>query len=83
MNPWAGVIVVIAILMFIVAWKGTQDNVISAMLGRPYGDSNYYITQAQATPSVFTVPTSNPAITPILTVPFDPSKQTILQGGAI
>lgn len=36
MNPWAGLIIVFAILLIIVAWKGTQDNVISALLNRPY-----------------------------------------------
>ena len=39
MNPWAFVILLIAVLMIIVAWKGTQDNVISAVIGRPYGNS--------------------------------------------
>lgn len=40
MNPYALVIVVIGIVALIVAYKGTQDNVISALLNRPYGNSN-------------------------------------------
>lgn len=36
MNPWAGLIIVVAILLFVIAWKGTQDNVLSAVLNRPY-----------------------------------------------
>lgn len=36
MNPWAGAIIAVAILLFIIAWKGTQDNVLSAVLNRPY-----------------------------------------------
>ena len=39
MNPWAGLIIVLAVLFFIVAWKGTQDNVLTALLNRPYGSS--------------------------------------------
>lgn len=39
MNPWAGLIIVIAILFFIVGWKGTQDNVLTAILNRPYGSA--------------------------------------------
>lgn len=39
MNPWAALLIVIAIAMFVVAYKGTQDNVIAAILGRPYGNS--------------------------------------------
>lgn len=36
MNPWAALIIVLALLLLIVAWKGTQDNVLSAVLNRPY-----------------------------------------------
>lgn len=39
MNPWAGLIIVVAVLFFIVAWKGTQDNVLTAILNRPYGSA--------------------------------------------
>lgn len=39
MNPWALALVALGVLALIVAWKGTQDNVISAVLGRPYGNS--------------------------------------------
>ena len=39
MNPWAFVILVVAIVLIILAWKGTQDNVISAIIGRPYGNT--------------------------------------------
>jgi hypothetical protein len=40
MNPWAGVLVLLSIAFFIVAYKGTQDNVIAAVKGQPYGNSN-------------------------------------------
>ena len=40
MNPWALLIIALAVLALIVAYKGTQDNVVSAILGRPYGNSN-------------------------------------------
>lgn len=39
MNPWAFLIVVVAVLCFIVGWKGTQDNVIAALLNKPYKKS--------------------------------------------
>lgn len=39
MNPWALVIVALAIALFVVAAKGTQDNVISALKGKTYGTS--------------------------------------------
>lgn len=39
MNPWALLLVLLAIAFFIIAYKGTQDNVIAAILGRPYGNS--------------------------------------------
>lgn len=39
MNPYALVIIAIGIVAVIVARKGTQDNVVSAFLGRPYGNS--------------------------------------------
>ncbi|MGH7239165.1 MAG: hypothetical protein ACREHG_03755 [Candidatus Saccharimonadales bacterium] len=39
MNPWAFLLVLIAFALFIVSYKGTQDNVISAVLGRHYGNS--------------------------------------------
>lgn len=48
LNPWAGLIVLFAILLIIVAWKGTQDNVIAALLNRPYQNSTL-TTQANAT----------------------------------
>lgn len=40
MNPWAGLLILIAIGLFIVCYKGTQDNVIAAVKGQPYGNSN-------------------------------------------
>jgi hypothetical protein len=39
-NPWAGLLLLIAIGLFIVCYKGTQDNVIAAVKGQPYGNSN-------------------------------------------
>ena len=48
MNPFALLIVVVALLLFVVAFKGTQDNVISALLGRQYG--NAQLGQGTAAP---------------------------------
>jgi hypothetical protein len=39
-NPWAFVILSIAIGCLIVAYRGTEDNVITAITGRPYGNTN-------------------------------------------
>lgn len=39
MNPWAFLILLFSIGCFVVLYKGTEDNVISAILGRPYGNS--------------------------------------------
>lgn len=39
MNPWAVLLLAIALLLVIVGVKGTQDNVVSAVLGRRYGNS--------------------------------------------
>lgn len=39
MNPFAALILLVAIALFIVAAKGTQDNVIAAIKGKPYGNS--------------------------------------------
>ena len=39
MNPGALVILFIALVLIVVAWKGTQDNVIAAVIGRQYGNS--------------------------------------------
>lgn len=53
MNPWAGLIIVVAILLFVIAWKGTQDNVLSAILNRPYsGGSGPHTAATAGTPSV-------------------------------
>jgi hypothetical protein len=41
-NPWAGLIVAISIVLFIIAYKNTQDNLIAATLGRSYGNSTLY-----------------------------------------
>jgi len=40
MNPWALILILIAAGCVIVAVKGTQDNVISAIKGKPYGQTN-------------------------------------------
>lgn len=49
MNPWAGLIVLIAIVLIVIAYKGTQDNVLSALLGRPYGNSGLNSTDQKGT----------------------------------
>lgn len=38
-NPWAFLLVILAIVFFIVSYKGTQDNVIAAVTGKRYGNS--------------------------------------------
>lgn len=44
LNPWAALVILAAILCIIIAWKGTQDNVLSAVLGRSYGNNTLYNT---------------------------------------
>lgn len=39
MNPWAIILILLAIVMLLVAWKGTQDNVVAMFLGHKYGNS--------------------------------------------
>lgn len=77
MNPWAALIIVLALLLIIVAWKGTQDNVLSAVLNRPYqGASSSGATQA----SFAVQPGGTAATLPGVT---NPSAQTLAQGGAV
>jgi hypothetical protein len=54
MNPWALILLLLAIAFFIVAYKGTQDNVIAAVKGKPYGNSN--IEGSQQKPSGASAP---------------------------
>lgn len=66
MNPWAGLIVLISIGLFVIAYKGTQDNVISAVLGRPYGNSALNSTDVAAgsgpaSPTMTPPSSTNPA----------------------
>jgi hypothetical protein len=76
-NPWAGVIIIIAILFFIIAWKGTQDNVLSAVLNRPYqGSSSASTTANTGTAAV------NLAATPTApAAPWPPLQGTTNIGG--
>ena len=39
MNPWSFVIFLIGLACLIVAYKGTEDNVIAAVKGKRYGNS--------------------------------------------
>lgn len=39
MNPFAALLILVAILGIIVAAKGKQDNVVAALLGRKYKGS--------------------------------------------
>lgn len=39
MNPWGVVYLIVGIILLVIAWKGSQDNVISALTGKPYGSS--------------------------------------------
>jgi len=38
-NPWAILLILVAVAVVIVGFKGTQDNVISVIKGKPYGTS--------------------------------------------
>lgn len=64
MNPWAALIVLLSIGLFVIAYKGTQDNVISAVLGRPYGNSALNSTDVAGSgnQSPTMTPPSNPAM---------------------
>lgn len=69
MNPWAGLIVVVAILLIIIAWKGTQDNVIAALLNRPYKDSTVggkSVVSGSSTPASYIAPP--PLLVPVTSV---------------
>lgn len=57
MNPWAVILLLIAIGCLIVAYKGTQDNVFSALTGKTVGKPNISGT-AQGSTSIFGIPTS-------------------------
>ena len=39
MNPYALILLLVGITLIVIAWKGSQDNVLSALLNRPYGNS--------------------------------------------
>jgi hypothetical protein len=39
MNPWALLLLLVAVVLVIVAWRGSQDNVVAAIIGRQYGNS--------------------------------------------
>jgi hypothetical protein len=40
MNPWAFILFIIAIVIGIAAAKGKQDDLVAAITGKKYGDSN-------------------------------------------
>jgi len=59
-NPWVVVILAVGIVLMVVGFKGTQDNLISALLGRPYQGAggtptnipnNYQVTSYQQAPN--------------------------------
>ena len=39
MNPYALIVLIAGILLIVMGWKGSQDNVVAAVLGHPYGNS--------------------------------------------
>jgi hypothetical protein len=43
-NPYAFVILLVGALALVVAWKGSQDNVAAAALGKPFGTSTLSAT---------------------------------------
>lgn len=45
MNPWAFLVVVIAVALVVIGVKGSQDNFLSAVLGRPYGQTTLASTK--------------------------------------
>jgi hypothetical protein len=40
LNPWAVVIVLIALACIVIGYKGNEQNLIAALLGRPYKSSS-------------------------------------------
>ncbi len=40
-NPWSAVILFVGICLVIIGVKGSQDNFIAAITGRPYKDSKF------------------------------------------
>lgn len=39
-NPWAAMIVLIGLGVIVVGWKGNEQNLIAAVLGRAYKNSS-------------------------------------------
>ncbi len=39
-NPWAAVIVLIGLGAIVIGWKGSEQNLIAAVLGRAYKNSS-------------------------------------------
>lgn len=66
MNPWAGLIIVVAILLIIIAWKGTQDNVLTALLNRPYqGNANTAANMGSGGSNATLAASTTPQLTPL------------------
>lgn len=66
MNPWAIILMLFGAACLIVAAKGTQDNVISAIKGSSYSPSTDKLTSATTTvsmPNSITTPTASTGVT--------------------
>jgi len=59
MNPWAVILALIAVGCLIVAYKGTQDNVFSAITGKAIGSQNLAGATGTSGVSVFGIPLAN------------------------
>lgn len=42
LNPWAVLIILIGLGVIVVGWKGNEQNLIAAVLGRPYKKSSLH-----------------------------------------
>jgi hypothetical protein len=59
MNPWAVILLLIAIGCLIVAYEGSQDNVFSAITGKKVGSPNISGTAQGSTSILGIIPTAN------------------------
>ncbi len=38
-NPWSALVLAIGLMLIVVGFKGSQDNLIAALTGKPYKES--------------------------------------------
>lgn len=51
MNPTALILVTLALLLLVIAFKGTQDNFMSALLARPWSSAEHLGTTSTSSPT--------------------------------